>query len=415
MNHVPQISIVVHGRWHAFELARELHQLGALHRIVTSYPRSRTRLWSIPDDKVVSLPLQLVLTKLAWKFGGNHLAMQQQFRINDLFARHAARHLGNPDLVHAWSGAAEPSLLAARKRGIPTVLERSSSHMAVQCRLLRAEYAALGLTWEETPSAGVARELREYELADCLFVPSQFVWRSFLEEGFSPDRLRLNGFGADCRAFSAGSGPTDGIFRVVYAGSLSVRKGLHHLVEGFRRANLPHSELVLVGGALPETQRLLGPSDGRIIRTGHLPQSELVQHYRRSSVFVMASIEEGQAVVQAQALACGLPLICSANTGGEDFLARRGGAEARSAQGIQEFPAGYVVPARSPDAIAECLGKLHASPALLAAKRAAAMELGPAGLGWSDYGRRALAHYVGLLSQRGARPGPVRAAAEVLT
>ena len=388
---VPQVTVVVPGRWHAFDLARELEQLGALHRLVTNYPRSHTRRWNIPDDKVISLPVSAGLTKVAWKVGGEAFAMRQQFRINDLFAQHAARHLGNPDLVHAWSAAAEPSLLAAQARGIPTVLERSSSHMLEQCRILREEYASLGLRWEETPRATVERELREYQLADRVFVPSRFVQRTFLEAGFSAGRLFLNGFGVDVSRFSPGT-KSDDVFRIIFAGSLSVRKGIHHLVAAFRRAGIPNSELVLVGGATAETNQLLGTQDARIHRVGHVAQNELPGWYRNASVFVMASIEEGQAMVQAQALACGLPLICTTNTGGEDFLALDG--EGREvAPGLREFTAGMVVPADDPVHLAAALQRLASAPERLAAMSAAAAALARRDLSWHRYAAANLQEY----------------------
>ncbi len=380
---MPQITLVVPGRWHAFDLARELEQLGALHRLITNYPKSQTRRWGIPDAKVVSLPVSDVLTRLAWKFGGEAFAMRQQFRINDLFARQAAKHLGTPDLVHAWSAAAEPALLAARARGIPTVLERSSSHMLEQCRLLREEYASLGLRWEETPTATVERELREYQLADRIFVPSRFVRDSFVARNFPEEKLFLNGFGVDLGRFTPGE-KSDGIFRVIYAGSLSVRKGVHHLVRAFKKADLPKSELLLVGRASAETPKLLGAADSRVHCTGHVPQSELPVHYRAASVFVMASIEEGQAMVQAQALACGLPLICTTNTGGEDFLALDG--EGREIlPGVWEYAAGFVVQPRSPDLLAIVLRRLASEPGKLATMRSAASALARRDLSWRRY------------------------------
>ena len=391
----PQITVVVPGRWHAFDLASELEQLGALHRLVTNYPRSHTRRWNIPDAKVVSLPVSAGLTRVAWKVGGEAFAMRQQFRINDLFAQHAARHLGNPDLVHAWSGAAEPSLQAAQARGIPTVLERSSSHMLEQCRLLREEHASLGLRWEETPRATVERELREYQLVDRVFVPSRFVQRTFLEKGFPAERLFTNGFGVDVSRFSPGL-KEDDVFRVIFAGSLGVRKGIHHLVAAFRRAGIPNSELLLVGGSTPETNRLIGLPDARICRIGHVPQNDLPAWYRKASLFVMPSIEEGQAMVQAQALACGLPLVCTTNTGGEDFLALDG--EGREvAPGVREFAAGLVVPAEDPVHLAAALQRLAAAPELLAQMSTAAATLARRDLSWRRYAAGNLREYAAVI------------------
>jgi len=395
---IPQITIVVPGRWHAFDLAGELEQLGALHRIVTTYPRSRTRHWNIPDAKVVCLPLSLLLTKLVWKLGGERLAMRQQYRINDLFARRAAQKLGSPDVVHAWSGSAEPSLVAARRRGIAAVVERSSAHMLEQCRILREEFAGLGLRWEETPRAVVERELREYELADRVFVPSLFVERSFHSRGFSPENLFRNGFGVDLSRFRPGK-KKDDVFRIIYAGSLSVRKGVHYLVRAFKEANIPNSELLLVGSMLPETDKLIGLADQRIRRLGHVPQAQLPTIYHSGSVFAMASVEEGQALVQAQALGCGLPLVCTTNTGGEDFLAMSGDAKPLRG-GVVEFPAGCVVRAGDSIGLAEAFCLLASNPARLSEMRSAATALAKRDLSWRRYARGNLMHYSALIEGR---------------
>ena len=386
-----KVTIVVPGRWHAFELARELDHLGALHRIVTNYPRGRTRRWGIPDAKVVSLPLSLLLTRLVWKIGGEAQSMRQQFRINDLFARAAARRLGRPDVVHAWSGAAEPSLIEGRRCGLSVVVERSSSHMLEQCRLLRAEYAGVGLRWEETPQRAVDRELREYALADRVFVPSGFVEKTFLQTGFSAAKIFKNGFGVDVSRFRPAT-KADNVFRVIFAGSLSVRNGIHHLVAGFRQAAIAGGELVLVGGESKDTERLVGASDPGIVRRGHVPQSELPALYQQASVFVMASIEEGQAMVQAQALACGLPLVCTTNTGGEDFLALDGEGREMAA-GVREFPAGFVIPPGDPAALAFVLRHLASASGKLLRMRAAAAALARRDLSWRRYAAANLAEY----------------------
>ena len=66
-----QISILVGGQWHAFDLAREFYRQGNLHRLITTYPKSRTRKFGIPDAKVVSLPLSLFLHKSLEYMGGD--------------------------------------------------------------------------------------------------------------------------------------------------------------------------------------------------------------------------------------------------------------------------------------------------------------------------------------------------------
>jgi starch synthase len=393
-----KVSIIVGGRFHAFELARELHRAGVLHRLITPYPKFKTRQWDLPNDRVVSLPLSLLLQKAADRLGGDALTMRGQALFNHLFGHQAAQHLEGSTVIHGWSGVSLPALHWARPRQIPVVLERSSSHMRVQCQLLEQEYTSLGLAWKPaTPTAVVNQELQEYDLASRIAVPSLFVKRSFLGQGTAADRLIHNRFGANLKSFYPGT-KQDGVFRVIYTGHLGVRKGIHYLLKGFQAAKLANAELLLVGGDTKDTPRLLATADDRVRAIGHVPQPNLVKYYQNSSVFVMASIEEGLAYVQAEAMACGLPLICTTNTGGEDLL-RMGGVEPIKREGgIEEYPAGFLVPVRDSDAIATCLRWLAQDGNLLQAKRQAALTIAQRDLSWHHYGDRARASYQALVA-----------------
>jgi len=121
-------------------------------------------------------------------------------------------------------------------------------------------------------------------------------------------------------------------------------------------------------------------------------------------VFVMASIEEGLAMVQVQALACGLPLICTTNTGGEDLLGLAGASPHHGNRGIEEYPAGYVVPIRDPEAIAGLLWELAANPHLLWQKRCAALALREQRMGWDTFAERTVAVYQSLIATRSSSP-----------
>jgi len=103
------------------------------------------------------------------------------------------------------------------------------------------------------------------------------------------------------------------------------------------------------------------------------------------------------AMVQMQALACGLPLICTTHTGGEDLLRLHGEASVEEQHDIQRFPAGFLIPIHSPEAIAWCLRRLQMQPGLWEKQRQSALELAQTSLSWSDYGDRAIELYSKLL------------------
>ncbi|MFH1066823.1 MAG: glycosyltransferase family 4 protein [bacterium] len=391
-----KVTIVVGGRWHAFDLARELHQLGHLHRLITNYPKFKTRQWQIPDEKVVSLPFSFMAERMMRHLGGEQFVMRAQYFIHRGFAEAAAKRLEGSDIVHGWSSFSEPSIQWCRARGIPFILERGSAHMSAQCELLRQEREQTGERSPETHPQIVAMELREYEMADRVAVPSRFVESTFHQMGFPAEKLLYNPLGVNLQHFQPGT-KEDAVFRVIYAGAMSMRKGIRYFVEGFLRADLQGSELLLIGGKLKDTEHLLKGKDGCIRRLEHVPQAELVRHYQQGSVFVISSVEEGMAMVQAQAMACGLPLICTTNTGGEDLLQLSSPDAAPQNHGaIKEYPAGYVTPIRDPEAIAWCLKELKDKPQLLREKSEAALRIRSSRLDWRAYAERAVNVYQNL-------------------
>lgn len=369
-------------------------------RLVTNYPKWKTRSWGLPNKSVRSLFWHYVLTRMIWEAGGESLDVPFARLHSRAFSRAAARLAEPADVVHAWASSAWDTLRQRIPLGLPTVLDRGSAHRIRQDEILLAEHKALGLSWPRRHPSMVRREIEEYETASRITVPSRFVFRSFTERGIPPARLHLNGYGVDFSQFQPGStfSPETKPLRLIYAGSLSVRKGIHHLCQGFKAASLSGAELRLVGGRTKETDTLLGKAPQGIRHIHHLPQLQLVEEYQKASLFVMPSLEEGQAMVQLQALACGLPLVCTTRTGGEDLLCLGGKGEPREG-GVMEFPAGFVIPPGQPEVLARVLRQLDANRPLLAKKKQAALALRENDFSWRAYAKRALALYESLLSQ----------------
>ena len=399
-----KITIVVGGRWHAFDLAHELNKQGHLYRLITNYPTWFVKKWGIPEEKIISLPLTFWVVKAIYKLGGESLMMRCQWRVHQWFAKRAAKHLSGSECIHGWSQWSEPSFQWAKTREIPTVLERSSAHILEQSRLLHEEHLRFGLKWTATHQKIEKMELREYELCNSVAVPSLFVERSFLRRNFAKKRLFRNALGVNLSCFKPADEPpptpSEHGLKIIYAGSLSVRKGISDLLEGFALASLPKASLKLLGGETSELKPLLNRQPEQVVALGHIPQVELVEHYQHSHCFVLASIEEGMAMVQMQALACGLPLICTTNTGGEDLL-RMTGSEGKPLElGIKQFPAGFLVPIHSPEAISSCLRKIANEKSLWTSMRSEAIKLASNQLSWESYAQRAIEHYQDLIEAR---------------
>lgn len=218
------------------------------------------------------------------------------------------------DVFHGWNGQCLTSLQEAKRQGAITIVERASSHILIQMKLMREEYETYGIEDEPELPGIIARCLEEYERADYITVPSQFVYDSFLKNGFSRDKLLLISFGVDTERFQPVK-KEDSVFRILFVGRLSLRKGIPYLLEAWNKLDLKNAELLLVGSLSKDVRPLIGRYRGKknFELWGYL--SDPVKVLNSASIFVCPSIEEGSALVTYEAMACGLPVIATVNSG----------------------------------------------------------------------------------------------------
>jgi glycosyltransferase involved in cell wall biosynthesis len=355
--------------------ARQLHQAGVLERMVTAVPRSR-----------VGLPSELVSTRLRWS-AFRRVAGRAVPRADPLLSREAVRdfdrwaasHLGEPSVVNGLSGFATETLSQASSRGVTVFCDRGSWHIVEQQRVLDEEANRIGAPRERFDSFMIERELREYQLADRILVPSEPARQSFIRQGIDARRVVKVPYGVDISAFSV---PTEERCpgAVVSVAAVGLRKGHHHLIQAFRMLRTRNASLTLVGAVTPGWDKRLDLDQVGVRTTGPVSRSRVIEELQRASVFVLASIEEGLALVIAQAMACGLPVIATEATGVRELITD--GAE------------GIVVPDR-PDAqtLAEAMDALLSdsdrAQAMGAAGRRKAESLG----GWDHYGHQVVAAF----------------------
>jgi glycosyltransferase involved in cell wall biosynthesis len=395
-----KVAVSVMGRFHAFDLAGQLERRGYLHQLVTSYPKFFAARFGIPRARVSSVLSNELLRRgferIPQRLRGSFDA---ESAFHDHYARRAAGRLRpGGDLLVAWSGSALPALRRARELGMTTVVERGSTHIAWQTDLLHAEYARFGLRPRAAPPRLVARELAEYAEADAIAVPSGFARQTFAERGVPPERLLCLPYGVSLATFAPPEGPEEPVFRVIHCGRVDLRKGCHYLIEAFHGLRLPRAELWLVGPVAPEMEvfrrRYASPA---IVFQGPRPQAELARFYGRCAVFCLASLEEGMAMVIPQAMACGLPVIATPNSGAEEI--------------VREGVEGHLVPVRDVEALRRSIVGLYEDPERRRAMGRAALARVRAGFTWDDYGDRVVAAYRALIARRGAPAAALAAGA----
>jgi glycosyltransferase involved in cell wall biosynthesis len=382
-----QITISVLGRFQLFHLAKELQDRGFLKRLITSYPVFETVKYGIAKENIKSLVVHEIHNRIGVNFPEALRAIfNPQYQVFEFFDHHAAWHIPrDTGIFVGLSSGALHSLRRAKHLGAKTVLERGSTHMLHQRQVLTEEYERLGINVVIVHPKVVDKELAEYQEADFISVPSQYVKRTFLAQGIPEPKIIQNPYGVNLTNFFPVP-KSDNMFRVIHCGNLSIRKGVHYLLQAFWELNLPKAELWLIGDITPEIAPFLRKfSSPAIVLKGTFPERELHRQLSQGSVFCLASIEEGLAMVQAMAMACGLPVIITTNTGGEDIV--RNGVD------------GFIVPIRAVEALKDKILYFYEHEEARRAMGASALNRVKHGFTWKDYGDRMVKHYQKILAQ----------------
>lgn len=285
----------------------------------------------------------------------------------------AKHHLQGINGIYAYEDGAATTFQKAKQQGIiclyelPIVFYRTSLAIQLEEAELFSELApALQSTQE--PARKLERKEQEIQLADHIFVPSSFVQDSLLAVGIKPEKISVIPFGAPIEYFRP-KPKIDNLFRALFVGRVSPRKGVHYLLKAWQQLQLPDSELLLVGiNDFPEGWLNQYTDIIRYLKS--VPHSSLNQYYSAASVLVFPSLVEGLALVQLEAMACGIPIITTSNAGGSDIVT----------DGVE----GFVIPIRDLEALKEKLEWCYRHPQELAAMGRAARQKAEQ-LTWKQY------------------------------
>lgn len=369
-----EVTISAAARFWAHRAASAAQAENALKYWVTGAPDHKGR--GIDPSRVRFLPLPTYirygLEQTLPGLWGQYTALTVGDNLFDVFA---SRYAAECDVFHAYNHHGLISMRRAARHGVPTVVERASAHIDVQHRLLREEFARHGQRFPRLKWPLEWKHAQEYEEADHVIVTSEFVKRTMLQEGIPAEKLSVIPLGVNLEAFRPRPKPDD-TFRVMFAGVISLRKGLPYLLEAFNRLGVPDAELLLVGAVYPEMRAIMRRYEGTYRLVGGVPQGELARLYNTASVFVMPSIEDGFGMVVAEAMASGTPVIVTENVGIT----------------VEDGQHGYVVPIRDAGAIHERLITLYEDEDLRRTlgenARAHAQQFS-----WEHYQRRVVAVY----------------------
>ena len=335
---------------------------------------------NVPAQKIQSRPWRELVRLVAKPAGLSQLLCsgERPFSVIGVyraFDAAVARRLSKlkVDAVYAYEGGALETFRAAKKLGIRTIYELPSSYWYWNLKLLNEEakrspdYANLLKTLRDSEGHLKWKD-EELELADHVIVPSAHVKRT-LTGVVSDERITVINYGAPpvherTTGFSAPGQP----LRVIFVGALHQRKGIGYLIDAIESLDFP-VDVTLVGMRDAANVRV-----DEACKRWHwyesLPHAKVLELMANADVLVHPSLSEGCALVVLEALAAGLPVIVTPNSGSLEF--------------VKDGQQGFVIPVCDAPALAERLRTLDRDRSQLASMSAEAQQTAR-GKSWEQY------------------------------
>ena len=257
------------------------------------------------------------------------------------------------EVLHAYEDGAYQTFRRSKDLGIQCSYELPIAHWATSRRLL-AEESERYPHWEPTlestrePEEKLFQKEKELRLADRITCPSQFVLDSIPSEIRDQIPCQIAHFGSPTHNLNISfrKKRENGPFKVLFVGSMSQRKGLADLFEAMKILKKEPVQLSILGQpSMPMEFYYKQYQDFKYYEP--CPNSKVQKIMQQHDVLVLPSIIEGRALVQQEALSCGLPIIVTRHAGAEDLIIN----------GIN----GHIVPIRSPEKIAEAIYSMKAN------------------------------------------------------
>lgn len=295
------------------------------------------------------------------------------------------------DIFHVRSGAGQGGAIdLAKKRGMKVVADHSIAHPATMQAYLAQHYKEEGIPFPFSPDDPFwMMILRDCAAADVIVVNSDFVKKSFVENGFEADQIEVAYWGVREDFFALKTDyqlKSDGVIRLLFTGSFCLRKGASIIMEalsGLLNRGVRFQLDVL--GPNPDGGKLLAHYPELVDHVhfrGALLQDELIGYLKESDLYVFPSYAEGCARSAMEALAAGLPVVCTEETGVP----------------VEHERSGYLVARGDVSALEEGIARLGEDGQLRQAIGQRAMEQMRQEYTWAHYGARLKKLYSRLLA-----------------
>ena len=306
----------------------------------------------VPDSKVHCLWPTTVRSQLVRRLQGTQPQGQYARWVtqNEEFGRAVVqRGFGNATAVYGFNAASVEIFETAKLRGLKCILDMTIAPLEVIERLLTEErqkfpHLEVGAGLSDSSDTLIARERREWELADLILCGSEYVADTLAEVGVPASKCRVVRWGYSGPSVQTERSHHSGPLRVLIAGTVELRKGIPYALQAAQQLADAQYHFHFVGPSRLNEKLLATQFTDNIQGTtiefaGAVPRSQMTLAYQQADVLLHSSLAEGSANVCYEAMAHGLPVIATPNAG----------------SAVTDGVDGFIIPIRDPQAIARCL------------------------------------------------------------
>ncbi len=363
--------VAVIGRFIIFDIANELNNQNKLIRLYSSYPKFFFKKnYTIQKKKIYSYSyLELIkrINEKVFKFEFLNLYIKKLFGV--ISSSFILKEEFDTFIFFAGNSYFSDLLKKLRSKNILTVTIEGSTHANYRYKFLKKEYDNKKQKFKMNKQKSLINDtLKEYKLSDYIVVPSEFVKKTFIDQGVSEDKLIKIPFGLNINQFKREE-RIDKKFKVIFVGGITIRKGIDYLINAIislhKKINI---ELWLVGTIDNLYKNNSYPKYIKFF--GHINKNDLPWYYSQSDIFCHPSLEEGLPSTILEAMSIGLPIICTENSGGGDLVNSKNG---------------FVVKAKSPKSIEQKILQLYHDKKLMTQMGIAAKNTSLNKFSWSNF------------------------------
>jgi glycosyltransferase involved in cell wall biosynthesis len=281
----------------------------------------------LPTDKVVNSWASFIRSlgaRVDGRKDSPHLAAADRL----LSAKAAQVALTRKAPLIAYSYYAEPAFRLLDGSGLPRILFQVHPQASFlrdlfvrEAAMVPEAAASLMREAEMSPAFGAADG--SFAEADAVICASSFTKHS-LEFAGTQAPVHVVGYGVDLDVFSARTlAPSDKPLTVGFIGALSQRKGARYLLGALAALPKGSAKLIIYTRTSVDRDLIRGFESVDIEIRGGLSDAALAADIKRCDLVALPSIAEGFGLVILEAMACGVPVLCTTSTGGADFIAHR--------------------------------------------------------------------------------------------